>query len=99
MADVYPDGRDQSLPDPEWIRRADQEGWIAISKDNALRRDHADILAETTLRLFLIPSSSLTGADMVKRLNDNWATILRRAATNGPYAYAILPNRLERRWP
>jgi len=30
---------------------------------------------------------------------DNWDAILRRAETRGPYAYAILPNRLEKRSP
>ena len=99
MADVYPGGRDLRLPDPEWIRRADREGWIVISKDNAIVRDHRDVLEATTLRLFLIPNPSLTGAEMVRRLMDNWHAILRRAATGGPYAYAVLPDRIEKRWP
>ena len=99
MIDVYSDGRDQSLPDADWIRRADEEGWIAISKDNALVRDHADTLAATTLRLFLIPNPNLTGGTMVERLMHNWEAILRRATTSGPYAYAILPGGLAKRWP
>ena len=45
MADVYPGGQDLCLPDPEWIRRADREGWVVISKDKAVLRDHADVLA------------------------------------------------------
>ena len=99
MADVYPDGRDQRLPDPEWMRRADQEGWVAISKDRDIPRAHADTLAATTLRLFLFPNPNVSGAELVRRLMDNWDTVLRRAATNGPYAYVIHPRSLVRRWP
>ena len=32
MADVYAGGQDLRLPDPEWIRRADREGWVVIRK-------------------------------------------------------------------
>lgn len=99
MADVYTDGRDLRLPDFEWIRRADREGWVAISKDNMISRDHAETLAATTLRLFLIPNANIPGAEIVRRLMDNWEAILRRAATSGPYAYAVLPQTLARRWP
>ena len=99
MADVYPGGQDLCLPDPEWIRRADREGWVVISKDKAVLRDHADVLAETDLRMFLIPNPNLTGDAMVERLMRNWVTIVRRAATSGPFAYAVLPERLEKRWP
>ena len=99
MADVYTDGRDLGLPDPEWMRRADREGWVAVSKDGEIPRDHADTLAETTLRLFLIPNANLTGAEMVDRLTRNWAAIVRRASTFGPNVYAIHPRSLVKRWP
>ncbi len=64
MADVYPDGLDLRLPDSDWIRRAGREGWAAISKDNQIPRDHAHALDATTLRLFLIPNSSMAGAGL-----------------------------------
>lgn len=99
MADVYTDGRDLRLPDSDWIRRAGREGWVAISKDNQIPRDHVDTLNATTLRLFLIPNSNMAGAEIVRRLMDNWDAILRRTETSSPYAYAILPDRLEKRWP
>ena len=99
MVDVYTDGRDLRLSDPGWMQRADREGWIAISKDNAIPRDHADTLDSKTLRLFLIPNANILGTEIIRRLMANWDAILRRAATSGPYAYSIMPNRLERRWP
>ena len=99
MVDVYTDGRDLRLPDSDWIRRADREGWVAISKDNAIPRDHTDMLEATTLRLFLIPNANLPGTEIVGRLVTNWDAILRRAATSGPYAYAVMPKQLQKRWP
>ena len=99
MVDVYTDGRDLRLPDPEWMRRADREGWVVISKDSQIPNDHADALNATTLRLFLIPNANIPGAEIVRRLMTNWDGILRRTATSGPYAYAVMPHRLEKRWP
>jgi hypothetical protein len=99
MADVYTGGQDLRLPDAEWMRRADRECWVAISKDKKIPRDHADTLSATTLRLFLIPNANMPGTEIVRRLMTNWDAILRRTATSGPYAYAVLPNRLEKRWP
>lgn len=99
MAEVYPNGQDQRIPDPQWMMHADREGWTAITKDRALIRDHADTLAETTLRLFLIPNANLSGSAMVERLMANWDAITRRARSPGPFAYSVLPGGLVRRWP
>ena len=81
------------------MRRADREGWVAISKDNAIPRDPADTLDATTLRLFLIPTANIPGTEIVRRLMANWEAILRQSETSGPYAYVVMPNRLKRRWP
>ena len=68
MADVNPDGADQRITDPEWIKRADREGWIVLTKDPSIIRDHRDVLAETTLRVFAFNNASVTGAELVSRL-------------------------------
>lgn len=99
MADVYPRGKDQFVSDPEWIRRANREGWVAISKDPSIRRDHIATLRETGLRLFVFPNANLTGVAMSERLIKNWGRIIYLASQQGPYVYAILPNSLEKRWP
>ncbi len=98
MVDVYPDGKDQFIGDPEWLRRADRKGWVVISKDKSIWHDHMDVLRETSLRLFVYTSANLTGPDMVQRLMANWEAILRRTGRPGPYVYAILPGKLEKRW-
>ena len=99
MADVYPDGADQRIGDPEWIRRADAEGWIALTKDLAIVRDHADVLAETTLRIFAFNNANLTGLELVGRLEANFDRILQRARKPGPYVWVITADGLRRRWP
>jgi len=99
MADVYPDGTDQRTTDPEWIRRADREGWVALTKDPSIVRDHRDVLAETTLRVFAFNNASLTGQEMADRLGYNFNRILQRAKKPGPYVWIIKPNGLQRRWP
>ncbi len=98
MADVYPGGADQRIADPVWMLRADQEGWVALTKDHSVVRDHRDVLAETTLRVFAYNNANLTGSEMVDRLDTNFNRILQRAAKPGPYVYVIGRDSLELRW-
>lgn len=99
MADVYLDGTDQRVSDPEWIMRADSQGWIALTKDYSIIRDHGDVLAETTLRLIAFNNANLTGPELVARLETNFNRILQRAKRPGTYVYVIEPNGLQLRWP
>lgn len=99
MADVYPDGADQRISDPEWITRADTEGWIALTKDASIIRDHRDVLAETQLRVFAFNNANLTGTELVARLDANFNRILQRARKPGPYLWVITPDGLQLRWP
>ena len=77
MADVYPDGADRRIADPEWIKRADREGWIVLTKDPSIIRDHQDVLAETTLRVFAFNNANVAGAELVTRLESNFNRILQ----------------------
>ena len=98
MAEVYPGGADQRVADPEWILKADQEGWIALTKDYSVVRDHRDVLADTMLRVFAYNNANLTGAEMVDRLESNFNRIIQRAIKPGPYVYVIGRDGLELRW-
>ena len=42
MVDIYPDGADERVPDDEWMIRASAEGWVALTKDYSIIRDHAE---------------------------------------------------------
>ena len=99
MADVYPDGADQRIADPDWINRADSEGWVALTKDPSIIRDHSDVLGETTLRVFAFNNANLTGSEIVARLDYNFNRILQRARKPGPYLWVVTADGLQRRWP
>ena len=98
MVDVYPDGADQRITDPEWISRADREGWVALTKDRSIVRDHRDVLAATTLRIFAFNNANLTGNELVARLDANFDRILQRVKRPGPYLWVITSNGLQLRW-
>lgn len=95
MADVYDDDG-QFVADDDWIERASSEGWVALTKDTAIVRDHRDALEASTLRVFALPSANLTGPQMAERFQDNLDRVVRRAQRAGPYVDVIHPDRLER---
>ena len=99
MVEVYPDGTDQAVADPEWIAMVSAKGWIALTKDLSIVRDHPDALAASTLRVFALNNANLTGVQMAQRYVDNLPTIARRAGAVGPYVFAVTAGGLERRWP
>ena len=99
MAEVYPGGDDERIPDDEWIVRAAQEDWVVLTKDYNIIRDHSEVLARTDLRVFAFNSARLTGDAMAKRVLAQLNRILQRARKRGPYVDAITADGLERRWP
>ncbi len=99
MVEVYPDGADQVVPDDEWIRKASDEGRIALTKDYSITRDHKDALAVSTLRIFALSNANLTGRQMAERYTANLNRILSRAVKPGPYVFVVTAAGLERRWP
>jgi len=98
MGDVFPDDG-QSVPDSEWIRRADAEGWVVLTKDGSVLRDHRTDIERSTIRMFVIPNSNLTGPEMSDRVVVNWNRILEKCRQPGPFVYSLRPDRLEIRYP
>lgn len=98
MADIYPSGTDQRIEDPDWILRADREGWIALTKDCSIVADHKDVLLRTSLRVFAFNNAHLTGSEMQDRILRHLNRILQRAAKPGPYVYKITSKGLEPYW-
>lgn len=91
MAQVYPEGADQRIADPDWMLREDQEGWVALTKDYSVVRDHRDVLAETTLRAFAYNDANLTGPELVDRLGRH--TQHRRQSLRAIYSYPCCQTR------
>lgn len=99
MADVYPDGEDERVSDDDWILRAGDESWVALTKDYSIVRDHIDTLARTSLRVFALNNANLTGPQMAERFDKHLNRIVQRSAKSGPYVYVVGSERLELRWP
>lgn len=99
MVDVYPGGADQGVSDDDWISRASDENWIALTKDYAIIRDHSVALAASTLRVFALSNAHLTGAQMADRYDANLNRILLRSRKPGPYVYVVNATGLVLRWP
>ena len=98
MTDVYPNGADQRIGDDEWIGRASSEGWIALTKDASIVRDHEVALLSSTLRVFALSNANLTGPEMAERYRVNINRIVQRARRDGPYVYVVGPSGLDLRW-
>jgi len=99
MAEVYPGGADERISDDEWITRADTEGWVALTKDYQIIRDHVETLSRTSLRVFSLNNANLTGSEMAGRFDMHLNRIVQRATKPGPYIYAVASKGLEHRWP
>ncbi len=46
MAEFYPDGSDQRIPDDQWIAEVSVIGHVALTKDTNLIRNHRSALGE-----------------------------------------------------
>lgn len=99
MVEVYPDGTDRTVTDDDWIRMASESGWVALTKDYSIIRDHSDALEASTLRVFALNNANLTGPEMAERYMVNLNRIIQRATKPGPYVYVVTAARLEMRWP
>jgi hypothetical protein len=98
MFEAYPDGADQYVGDDEWIALAAAENWIALTKDDEIRRSHSGALTKSSLRVFALNNANLTGAEMGARYTEHLHRIIRRAAMPGPYVYVVTASGLELRW-
>lgn len=98
MAEIYPGGLDQRVDDPTWISLASAEGWLALTKDAAIVRHHEEALRSSTLRVFALDNSNLTGPEMAERFRSHLGRIIQRARKPGPYLYVIHSERIELRW-
>lgn len=99
MAAVYPRGADQSVPDDQWIADVSARGWVALTKDANIIRDHQEALAASTLRVFALDNANITGDEMARRFRAHLHRIVQRARKAGPYVDIVHKDRVERRWP
>ena len=101
IADIYGEKRAQRLDDEIWLRDAGKNGWIVLTKDDAIRRRPAerDALTEAAVRVFCLTNRNLRGAEQTERFVSNQHRILRQARKPGPYIYGVYEKSLKRLWP
>ncbi len=79
-------------PDVEWIRRASQHGWIAITRDQNIRRKPNELAAIRASRviIFVFTSGNLSAEDTARILLRALSGIYRAAAgTKRPRLFSI----------
>lgn len=73
MASVYGEQAAQGQPDEVWLRDAGANGWIVLTKDDAIRRRPAEreALVEAGVRVFCLTNARLRGADQLAHFVEN----------------------------
>ena len=101
MASVYGEDRAQKLPDHVWLRDAGRNGWVVLTKDDAIRRRPAEreAMIDAGVRVFCLTSAQLRGSEQAARFVDNRHRIIRQSSKPGPYIYGVYQGRIARLWP
>ncbi|MBA3372584.1 MAG: toxin-antitoxin system, toxin component, PIN family protein [Actinomycetota bacterium] len=97
---VYGDA-EQDLADTEFLGDAGRHGWAVLTGDMRIRRvaHELAVVEAEGVRMFALPRGHLRGVEQAARFVDNLPAILRACDRPGPYIYAVLRDRIERRWP
>src|SRR5262249_23108431 len=101
LADVYGEMAAQETEDVEWIRRAAQEGWAVLCKDDRIRRRPAerDALTEGKVRVFCLMNANLGFAGQAAYFMTNRHRIIQASARPGPYLYGVYKDTIRKLWP
>jgi hypothetical protein len=69
----------QSAPDVEWLEFVGRQGWIVLTKDEAIRRNHLEreALLEAKVRAFIITAARLSGRELGQLVVDSLGRIRR----------------------
>lgn len=80
MASVYGEASAQQLPDEVWLRDAGENGWIVLTKDDAIRRRPAEreALIEAGVRVFCLTNAQLRGKEQSARFVATATALLDR---------------------
>lgn len=77
-----------ACPDEEWMIAAGREGWIVITRDQAIRRKPNELKAfrEAKLVMFALASGNATADDTATLVVDLYPKMLRKAKSATPPA-------------
>lgn len=101
LAEVYGEQEATLLADTVWLEDAGRQGWIILTKDNAIRRRPAErqALIDAGARVFCITTAQLTGAAQIERLLTNRNRILLKSRKRGPFIFGVLEKSLVQIYP
>jgi hypothetical protein len=66
VVEVHDDHFAPNTPDVEWLRAVSDKGWVALSKDEAIRRNRyeRDAIRAAGVKAFFLTQQGLTGMEM-----------------------------------
>ncbi|HZD02348.1 MAG TPA: hypothetical protein VFA46_19805 [Actinomycetes bacterium] len=96
LAEHYGIPADQDVADTTWLAEVGLRGWVALMKDENIRRNDAERMAvkQYAVRCFCLTRQSLTAQDMADRFLRNLSAMERACSQPGPFIYAVYENRI-----
>jgi hypothetical protein len=88
MRSVYGPNAEETVPDAVWLEQAGRAGWVALTKDDAIRRRPVELqaLAAHGVRAFCLTNANIN-------------RIVQRSRRPGPWICAVYERQLVQIWP
>lgn len=85
------------VEDTRWMARADEEGWIAVCKDDRIRRRVGErlLMSRGSLRVFCLTNGQLLRSEMVERFTRALPEMLAVVDESAPWMYGIYSDHIE----
>jgi predicted nuclease of predicted toxin-antitoxin system len=66
--EIHDEHFDKGAQDVEWISEVGQRGWIVLTKDKRISKNHLERLAVASagIKMFILASQGLSGSDMAE---------------------------------
>jgi hypothetical protein len=96
LAEHYGIPADETVADTTWLAEVGRRGWVALMKDENIRRNRAERMAvrQYAVRCFCLTRQTLTAQDMADRFLHNLSAMERACSQAGPFIYAVYENRI-----
>ena len=91
----------QLVYDHEWVEAIGQRGWLALTKDDRVRREPLvrAAMVQFSAKVFCLANGNLSGAEGARRFLINLDRIIKQGRVPGPYLYGVYPSGIGRLWP
>jgi hypothetical protein len=101
MRSVYGPNAEETVPDAVWLEQAGRAGWVALTKDDAIRRRPVELhaLAAHGVRAFCLTNANLTGEQQRDRFLANINRMIQRSRRPGPWICAVYERQPVQIWP